>query len=269
MIRLNQMKIVLFISILLSIFAFTAGGASADVYRSVAPDGSVVYTNTPFKNTDRVMYRENKKFIQPEPEKNSADKKPAQPSGKTTESTEPKAATQKDSLKRESVSTRKNAYANIVEEKAKKHDVDPKLVKSVIRAESNWNSSAVSPKGAMGLMQLMPQTAHLMGVGNAFDPEENIEGGVKYLRYLLGRFNGNLTLALAAYNAGPKAVERKGGVPGIPETVNYVQKIMGDYTGVAPLAYIPLSSQTRIHKVALEDGTILYTNLTSRRSGSY
>ncbi|HSW63785.1 MAG TPA: transglycosylase SLT domain-containing protein [Dissulfurispiraceae bacterium] len=263
------MNIVLLISILISVFAFYYGDAAADVYRSVSPDGSVIYTNTPFKSNDRVMYKEQKKLTQPETEKSSADKKPVQPSGKKSESTEPKDGVVKDSLKRDAVSTRKTAYTTIVEEKAKKHNVDPKLVKSVIRAESNWNSMAVSPKGAMGLMQLMPQTAHLMGVGNAFDPEENIEGGVKYLRYLLGRFNGNLTLALAAYNAGPKTVERKGGVPGIPETVNYVQKVMGDYTGVAPLAYIPLSSQTRIHKVALEDGTILYTNMMSRRTGSY
>ncbi len=255
-----------FISIFISGFAFYAGDASADVYQSVAPDGSVVFTNTPYRKSDRVMYKERKQLLQPAAEKATADKKAEQPMEKLSDDAGKKPDVVKASLKRETVAARTSAYTDIVEEKAKKHNVDPKLVKSVIRAESNWNSRAVSPKGAMGLMQLMPQTAQLMGVGNAFDPEENIEGGVKYLRYLLSRFNGNLTLALAAYNAGPKAVDRKGGVPGIPETVDYVQKVMGDYTGAAPLAYIPLSSVTRIHKVALRDGTILYTNLLSRKS---
>ncbi len=258
-----------FVSIFISGFVFYAGDAAADVYQSVAPDGSIVFTNTPYKKSDRLMYKERKPLLQPAAEKAAADKKAEQSLEKLSDDGDKKSDAVKAPPKRETVAARKSAYTDIVEEKAKKHNVDPKLVKSVIRTESNWNSRAVSPKGAIGLMQLMPQTAQLMGVGNAFDPEENIEGGVKYLRYLLSRFNGNLTLALAAYNAGPKAVDRKGGVPGIPETVDYVQKVMGDYTGAAPLAYIPLSSVTRIHKVALRDGTILYTNLLSRKSGSY
>lgn len=259
--------------ILCSIVLFSAE-VTADVYQSVSSDGSVVYTNTPFKKSDRMMYKDSKKKPVPvEGKQQPASVQPATVEEKTADKLAEDAGKKnhvvKASLKKETVAARKSAYTDLVEEKAKKHNVDPKLVKSVIRAESNWNSRAVSPKGAMGLMQLMPQTAQLMGVGNAFDPEENIEGGVKYLRYLLGRFNGNLTLALAAYNAGPKAVERKGGVPGIPETVNYVQKVMGDYSGIAPIDFVPLTSQTLIRRVTLKDGSTLYTNISSPKSGSY
>ena len=102
-------------------------------------------------------------------------------------------------------------FHRVVEEKAMKHNVDPKLVQAVISAESNWNPNAVSQKGAVGMMQLMPKTARDMGVGNPLNADENIEGGVKYLKYLLSKFRGNLALALAAYNAGPSLVEKVGG----------------------------------------------------------
>ena len=110
-----------------------------------------------------------------------------------------------------------------------KHSLSPALVHAVIRAESAYNPNAVSSKGAMGLMQLMPGTASLLKVANPYDPEENISGGVRYLRYLLDRFGGNLELALAAYNAGESRVLRTNQIPRISETQQYVRKVIRFY----------------------------------------
>ena len=107
--------------------------------------------------------------------------------------------------------------------------LDPDLVNSVIRAESGFNVRAVSPKGAQGLMQLMPQTASELGVRNAFDPRANVEGGTRYLRELLERYNFDIVKALAAYNAGPQRVEQYGGVPPYYETKVYVARIVRDF----------------------------------------
>lgn len=112
---------------------------------------------------------------------------------------------------------------------AERHQVDPALVHAIITAESDWNPSAISNKGAQGLMQLMPSTANELGVRDAFDPRQNIEGGVKHLRGLLERYDGDLDRTLAAYNAGGGAVDRSGGVPNYRETRNYVQKIQDAY----------------------------------------
>jgi soluble lytic murein transglycosylase-like protein len=109
------------------------------------------------------------------------------------------------------------------------YHLDPDLVNSVIRAESGFNVRAVSPKGAQGLMQLMPQTASQLGVQNAFNPQANVEGGTRYLRELLERYNFDLVKALAAYNAGPHRVEQYGGVPPYYETKAYVARIVRDY----------------------------------------
>ena len=117
----------------------------------------------------------------------------------------------------------------MVQETAQKHDVDPALVSAVISTESNWNTSALSRKGAQGLMQLVPETAQNLGVFNAWDPQQNIDGGVRYLHMLLDRYNGDLPKALAAYNAGPSAVDRWGGVPNFPETQEYVRKVTHTY----------------------------------------
>ena len=107
--------------------------------------------------------------------------------------------------------------------------LDPDLVNSVIHAESGFNLRAVSPKGALGLMQLMPATANQLGVGNAFDPEANVAGGSRYLRELLERYNFDLVKALAAYNAGPKRVEQYRGVPPFRETRAYVARVVHEY----------------------------------------
>lgn len=121
----------------------------------------------------------------------------------------------------------------IVREIAASHGLDPNLVDLVIRMESGYNPRAVSHKGAQGVMQLMPATASLYGVSDVFDARQNIEGGVQYLRDMLLRYQSNLSLALAAYNAGPGAVDRYGGVPPFRETRNYVDSILGAYRGGA------------------------------------
>jgi len=118
---------------------------------------------------------------------------------------------------------------DVVNSASGRYRLDPDLVNSVIKAESGFNVRAVSPKGAQGLMQLMPGTASKLGVPNAFDPQANVEGGTKYLRELLERYNFDLVKALAAYNAGPQRVEQFGGVPPYYETRAYVARVVRDF----------------------------------------
>jgi soluble lytic murein transglycosylase-like protein len=127
--------------------------------------------------------------------------------------------------------------------------------------ESDFNPYALSRKGAMGLMQLMPQTAVVMNVGNSFNPNENIDGGVKYLRYLIDRYEGNLPLALAAYNSGEKAVKKWGAIPPFPETQNYVQRIMRIYNG-SELAFRP---RRTIYMCYGQDGALMLTDDPSKQ----
>jgi soluble lytic murein transglycosylase-like protein len=121
---------------------------------------------------------------------------------------------------------RRKAFDSIIRDAARRHNVDVALVKAVIRAESDFVPRAISPKGALGLMQLMPATARRHNVWRAFEPQQNVEGGVTHLRYLLDRYGGNLRLALAAYNAGEKAVDAHGGVPPYPETLDYLARVL-------------------------------------------
>jgi soluble lytic murein transglycosylase-like protein len=114
---------------------------------------------------------------------------------------------------------------------AARHNVDPNLVRAVVKVESNFNSNAVSRKGAMGLMQLMPSTARSLNVTNPFDPEQNVDAGVRHLKHLLENYNGDVNLTLAAYNAGSGAVARSAGVPRFAETQNYVKRITTLYYG--------------------------------------
>ncbi|NPV87559.1 MAG: lytic transglycosylase domain-containing protein [Anaerolineae bacterium] len=121
------------------------------------------------------------------------------------------------------------SFKNIICSVSKRYDVDAQLVEAVIQAESGFNAGAVSPSGAQGLMQLMPDTARELGVTDAFDPQQNVDGGVRYLRQLLDRYDGNVALALAAYNAGPGAVHAYGGIPPYRETQEYVGRVLQNY----------------------------------------
>jgi soluble lytic murein transglycosylase-like protein len=143
-------------------------------------------------------------------------------------------------------------YDHIIAYYCEQYAVDAGLVKIVIEKESEFNPNAVSRSGAMGLMQLMPKTAEILGVKDAYDPWENIEGGVKFLRYLLDTFDGDVEFALAAYHAGPGAVQRAHGIPPIPETIEYVDYIMSRYS--------PTSRDNPVRLSISEDGTPLITN---------
>jgi soluble lytic murein transglycosylase len=133
-----------------------------------------------------------------------------------------------------------------IADNSQQHRVDPALVRAVIKAESSFNAGAVSRKGAMGLMQLMPQTALSLHLSNPYDPQQNISGGVRHLRYLLDRFQGNVPLALAAYNAGETRVSRESRVPRIGETREYVRRVLRYYKDYRQQDLrTPASMQTR------------------------
>lgn len=208
---------------------FIAPLASADIYKYVDENGVECYTDAPSDETASKIYNE-----------------------KTNTSIDIHQVDYKDTTD----------YHSIILAKAETYDVDPSLINAVIETESNWDCMAISTKGAMGLMQLMPGTASDMNVHNPFNPEENIEGGTKYLKYLLERFKGDLTLALAAYNAGPTAVEKYGYVPPFSETRQYVSKVLSLYNGNSSehAASHRGRNSDKIYKVVLEDGSVLFTN---------
>ncbi|NNF84518.1 MAG: lytic transglycosylase domain-containing protein [Deltaproteobacteria bacterium] len=168
---------------------------SADIYRHVDEDGVVHFTNTPDGFKGELYLRE-------------APKRPP---------------------RRRSSGMDNRWMMEYAERYSRANNLSPALVKAIIRAESNGERFAVSSKGAQGMMQLMPFTARRMNVSDPFDPIENIEGGVKYIKELLGTFGGNLVHAVAAYNAGPNAVKKYGGVPPYKETRLYVKRVMNYY----------------------------------------
>lgn len=141
------------------------------------------------------------------------------------------------------------------------HGIDENLVRAIIEVESNFDPKAVSPKDCKGLMQLHPDTARRFGVKDIFDPTENIQGGIRYLQFLIDHFDDNLELAVAAYNAGENAVDKYNGVPPYPETRNYVNKVAALYDINSP----PSASRngvpaSRIHRILQPGGHIIYTN---------
>lgn len=125
-----------------------------------------------------------------------------------------------------------NKYDTIAREAARRHGVDFRLVKAIMKVESNFNPRAISKAGAKGLMQIMPENFRALRIRNPFDPWENIMGGTCYMKQLLNRFNGNLRLALAAYNAGPNSVDSFNGIPRIAETREFVEKVIRYYNGL-------------------------------------
>lgn len=143
-----------------------------------------------------------------------------------SESTTQAVAADVNTTKSSSNSGSSSKFSDLINAAAEKYDVDAGLIKAVIKAESNFNPDAVSSSGALGLMQLMPATAKSLGVDDPLDPEQNIFGGTKFLHRLLDKYNNNVTLAIAAYNAGPGAVDKYGGIPPYSETQTYVKRVL-------------------------------------------
>jgi soluble lytic murein transglycosylase-like protein len=145
------------------------------------------------------------------------------------------------------------SYDGLIQTLSGKYGVDSSLVHSIIQAESNYNSRAVSPKGACGLMQLMPKTVKQYGVKDPFDPRENIEGGIKLLKDLIKAYDGNTELVLAAYNAGQEAIKKYGGIPPYSETRKYIKRVKTEYKKSSV-------SRTKIYVFYDEKGKAVFTN---------
>jgi soluble lytic murein transglycosylase-like protein len=198
------MKYIVTLVIFFCIFSLAAS-SSAGIYKYVDEKGVIHFTNCPRDPKFKLYIRESKEDVGDENQSFSV-------------------SYIKDS----------NQYDSLISELSKKYQVDFALIKAMIRAESGFNPSAVSRKGAKGLMQLMPDTALRMNVSNIFNPRENIEGGVRYFKYLLSLFNNDLRLSLAAYNAGENVVGELRSIPPYRETMDYVKKVMSYYQSYKP-----------------------------------
>jgi len=188
--------------------------SSAEIFKYVDKDGVIHFTNTPTSGQSTAV------SLPPLNQANFQKFFPAYPSFQYYQSR---------SLYPLSSLPNQAQYDPHIRMTCKAYGLDCNLVKAVIRAESGFNPQAVSPKGAMGLMQLMPGTSRDLGVLDPFDPMQNIDGGARYLKMMLDRFNNNLDFALAAYNAGPEAVQKHGGIPPFDETQIYVKRVMDFY----------------------------------------
>jgi hypothetical protein len=230
-----------FLPVCVSLFCLAAAGpaAAGSTYQYEDSEGIVHYTNVP--GDPRYS------FVRKDAEAAPAQKATAERAG--------------------GVGPSLRAFAHVIRAAAERYGVDTRLVEAVVQTESAGNPTAVSPKGARGLMQLMPERAALLGVRDSFDPHQNVDGGVRHLRDLLQSFRGDVTLALAAYNAGEGAVRSYGGVPPFAETREYVRRVRSLYEGGAPLASKAMALVTapqRIYRSVAEDGTLTFTNLPPR-----
>ena len=195
---------------LLLLVSFYMSAANADIFGYADESGAIYLTDTPSEEQYQLLVAS-----------------PVEPV-KTVAADSVQKMSEEGGI--EASSLRDLHYRDEVKVAAKSSGVESALLHAVIIAESNYNPKAISPKGATGLMQLMPFTARRFGVYNMYDPRQNIQGGARYLAYLLGKFNNDFKLAIAAYNAGENAVIRHGNqVPPYRETVNYVSKVMGLY----------------------------------------
>lgn len=190
----------LILSILFGPLFLLTGTSSAGIYKWVDENGVVHFTNCPQDARFKLYLKEDKDDVGGE------EPRPVSP-----------------------VPNDSNRFDSLIEEFSRKYNVDFALVKAMIRVESGFNPLAVSRKGAMGLMQLMPETAQRMNVTNVFNPRENLEGGIRYFKYLLALFNNDLRLSLAAYNAGEKVVSELRAIPPYRETIDYVRKVLTYY----------------------------------------
>ncbi len=145
-------------------------------------------------------------------------------------------------------------FDSLIESIAKDYGLEPSLIHSIIRTESDYDPNAVSSKGAVGLMQLMPETAEKYGVEDLYDPRQNILGGVKYLRDLINSFDRKTDYVLAAYNAGHNAIKKYGGIPPFPETRRFIQKVKATYP------HSTIRSRSRIYKYYDDSGRVVFTN---------
>jgi soluble lytic murein transglycosylase-like protein len=196
------MRYFFLITLFLSIF-LSANPSLAGIYRYVDENGIIHFTNCPRDPQFQLYIRESKEDVGIE--------SPAQTSTPSFSSADSR------------------NFDSFITEFAKKYEVDFALIKAIIRAESGFNPYAISRKGAKGLMQLMPETALRMKVSNVFSPKDNIEGGVRYFKYLLSLFDNDLRLSLAAYNAGENVVSQLGTIPPYRETVDYVRRVLNFY----------------------------------------
>jgi soluble lytic murein transglycosylase len=187
-----RFRIMISVATAVALNAFVVSAARADVYAFKDKNGVVTFTNVPNHAGFRRVFRD--------------PNRPAAPHGAF-----------------------ESSYDEYIQSASGRYNVDPDLIRAVIKAESDFKVSARSNKGAMGLMQLMPDTARLHNVGDAYNPSENVEGGARHLRMLLDRYQGDLELSLAAYNAGSAAVEKHRGIPPFPETREYVRRVLRFY----------------------------------------
>lgn len=212
-----------------AVLSLWRGSVQAAIYQCTNSRGSVSFTNAPTSQNCRVLEEE------------------ARPALSTSS---------RGFHFYDSFSEGSGLYDQHIKVVSFRYGVDPNLVKAMIRAESDFDRNAISKRGAQGLMQLMPGTARDLNVINPFDPRENIDGGVRYIRAILDSFDGNLPLSLAAYNAGPNLVKRCQRIPEIPETVEYVKRVLAYYRGYkggGGIERISMPSVIRVRELVTEN----------------